>query len=309
MPKYRYFSDKEEQEIIELYKTNTLRMTAIKFKTSTGLVEKTLAKYNIPKHTKEEDSQIKKQNHQQAWENKSEEELLLHNKRISEKVKYAWDTKSEEDRQAFCEMRKAVEQGKSESTKQEILEKQIATQKANWLNKSDEEKAQFSDKMKKVYAGFSKEKQLAMQMHRENTRRKNNTFSTSSNEEHFYNSLVQVYGRTDVIRQYKESRYPFNCDFYIKSEDLFIELNLSWTHGKKPFEGNSEDLATLNLWKTKAKTSDYYAGAIKTWTERDPLKLKIAKENNLKYLNIYTNTYFDYIKLLEEGIKINEYTK
>jgi hypothetical protein len=306
MPKYRYFSYEEEQEIIELYKTNTLRMTANKFKTSTGLVLKVLSKYNIPEHTKEALSQIKRQNHQSAWENKSEDEILLHNKRISDKVKLAWSTKTKEEMQAFSTVRSSIEQSKTPEEKLEILKKQIKTQKLNWQNKSKEEKAQFSNKMKKVYAGFSEEKKLTIQKRRDLTKHKNNTFNTSSNEEHFYNNLVQVYGIDNVIRQYKDSRYPFNCDFYIKSEDLFIELNLSWTHGKKPFTGDSEDLKTLNIWKTKAKDSAYYAGAIKTWTERDPIKFTTAKENNLKYLSIYMSTYFDYIKLLEEGAKINE---
>ena len=32
----------------------------------------------------------------------------------------------------------------------------------------------------------------------------------------------------------KYDRYPFACDFYISSLDLFIECNYHWTHGGKP---------------------------------------------------------------------------
>ena len=45
----------------------------------------------------------------------------------------------------------------------------------------------------------------------------------------------------DVITQYKDDRYPFACDFYIPSLDLFIECNYHWTHGGKPYEGTEDD--------------------------------------------------------------------
>ena len=51
----------------------------------------------------------------------------------------------------------------------------------------------------------------------------------------------------DAINTYKDERYPFNCDFYIPSKDLFIELNLFWMHGKEPFDkNNKEHLKRLN---------------------------------------------------------------
>ena len=39
----------------------------------------------------------------------------------------------------------------------------------------------------------------------------------------------------------KYDRYPFACDFYISSLDLFIECNYHWTHGGKPYEGTEDD--------------------------------------------------------------------
>ena len=55
----------------------------------------------------------------------------------------------------------------------------------------------------------------------------NHTWSSSEPEEEFYQYLLTKYNKTDIKRQYKDTRYPFMCDFYIKSLDLFIELNLS----------------------------------------------------------------------------------
>ena len=124
---------------------------------------------------------------------------------------------------------------------------------------------------------------------------KNNSFSISTPEEDFYNSLLQLFEEADIVRQYNThimehtNRYPFNCDFYIKSLDLFIELNISWTHGLHPFnKENNNDLITLNSWIEKSKESDYYKNAIEVWTIRDPLKLKTARENNLNYIMIYS---------------------
>lgn len=120
------------------------------------------------------------------------------------------------------------------------------------------------------------------------TKRKNNTFNTSKQEEHYYSTLCKRYSVSDVLRNYIDPRYPYKCDFYIKSEDLFIELNAHWTHGGKPYDPKDKECQEqLGKWKEKAKTSKFYENAIKTWTERDVKKLQIAKENNLNYKVIY----------------------
>ena len=97
-----------------------------------------------------------------------------------------------------------------------------------------------------------------------------------------------MFGEKEVEYQYKDVRYPFVCDFYIRSKDLFIELNIHWTHGDHPFnENNPEDIENINKWKSKAETSEFYKQAIHTWTIRDVNKLKKLKENNLNYIIIY----------------------
>lgn len=58
------------------------------------------------------------------------------------------------------------------------------------------------------------------------TKRKNNSFNSSKAEIQLQKKLVEVFGKCDVVRQYFDrERYPFKCDFYIKSIDLFIELH------------------------------------------------------------------------------------
>ena len=43
-----------------------------------------------------------------------------------------------------------------------------------------------------------------------------------------------------------------------------------------------EDLAILKLWEEKAVNSNFFKSAINVWTVKDVLKIKTAKNNNLK---------------------------
>lgn len=202
---------------------------------------------------------------QKAW-NKG----IPHSEETKQKIAFTKQNKTEEEKAAIETKRRASRiyatphnKGKKLSTAQRLKIKNTL------LNKSPEEKQSI---IAKQYV----------------TRKQNNTFVTSSGEEQFYAKLLELFKKEDIIRQYKEERYPFNCDFYIKSLDLFIELNLDWTHGFKQFEETDQDLLKLAVWKKKAETSKYYQNAIETWTERDVNKRKVAKENNLKYLMYYS---------------------
>lgn len=127
------------------------------------------------------------------------------------------------------------------------------------------------------------------------TKRRNNTFTSSNTEEIFYEFLVDKYGCYDVYRQYKESRYPFCCDFYIKSTDTFIELNLHPCHNFKIYNPNT-DTEILNKLIERSMDSKYYAQVIKVWTYSDPLKFQTAKENNLNYIVFYSKEdVFEYM--------------
>lgn len=121
------------------------------------------------------------------------------------------------------------------------------------------------------------------------TKRINKSFNTSKPEEIFYSYLLTKYDKDDIIRQYKDDRYPFNCDFYIKSKDLFIELNLHPCHNFKPFDSrDKKDLDELAYLNEKAKLSDYYKNIVKVWSISDPIKQNIASKNKLNYICIYT---------------------
>lgn len=108
------------------------------------------------------------------------------------------------------------------------------------------------------------------------------------------NILVELFGSNNVLYNYfDENKYPYNCDFYIKSKDLFIEVNIGWRHNIKPF--NNKDLyciESLEKWKEKSKTSKNYQNAIYTWTDLDVRKLNTVNANKLNYLMWYPNNIY-----------------
>ena len=129
---------------------------------------------------------------------------------------------------------------------------------------------------------------------RENTKLIKHTINTSKVEEKSFMLLKEKY--KDTIHHYKDKkRYPFNCDFYIPSLDLFIECQYSMFHNKRPYLGTKEDLNEIEILKQKStkrkqetgKQKSRYDSVIDTWVNRDPLKRKIAKENNLNYIEFW----------------------
>lgn len=128
------------------------------------------------------------------------------------------------------------------------------------------------------------------------TKRVHGTFNTSHPEETLYLMLCDAFGSKFVKRQYGDFRYPFRCDFYVSSLDLFIELNATWTHGGHWYdENNPLDLMKLFEWQQKAvqKGSRYYKQAIHIWTERDLLKRSVAMSNHLNYVVFWDNDLTD----------------
>lgn len=119
------------------------------------------------------------------------------------------------------------------------------------------------------------------------TKRKNGTLNYSQPEEDLYEMLCDHYGNDDVFRQYNlDDRYPYNCDFYIKSLDLFIELNGTWLHGGSWFNAESEDhIAKVQLWLSKGKPM--YDRGVEIWTISDVKKRECAKKNNLNYVVLW----------------------
>lgn len=132
--------------------------------------------------------------------------------------------------------------------------------------------------------------ELAKQREHE-TKKRNGTFNTSKVEVELFHSLCNQYGEENVLKQYVDERYPFRCDFYIPSEDLFIEYNGTIEHNGHPYNPDSlEDRKELeSLIKTAEEKgcNSRYWNIIKWWTEVDPLKLQTMRTNNLNFRVIY----------------------
>lgn len=117
--------------------------------------------------------------------------------------------------------------------------------------------------------------------------------------------MCEIFGCDNVIYQYRdELRYPFNCDFYVKNLDYFIELQGYWTHGKFPFKKDDPKcIEKLDKWKKKG-----FNDAIHNWTIRDVLKRNTAIANKLTYIEIFNLRYWSLEKFQNffSSIKTNE---
>ena len=107
----------------------------------------------------------------------------------------------------------------------------------------------------------------------------------------------------EYLYQYRSEKYPYLCDFYIPEYDLYIEINGHWTHGKHPFNPDSEeDINILKVWQSKH--TKYYDQAIYVWSQLDTKKRSIAFQNNINFLQIYSINIDVCVTMFEN--KINE---
>lgn len=131
------------------------------------------------------------------------------------------------------------------------------------------------------------------------TKIKNGTIKSSKIQDKVKLYLQEKF--PDVKEEYKEARYPYHCDFYVPSLDLFIEIQGHWTHNSHGFDSaNQEDNKILESWKSKSATSQFYENAIDTWTIRDVEKRNTAKANNLNFFEFFGNSLEDFDKKLND---------
>lgn len=112
-----------------------------------------------------------------------------------------------------------------------------------------------------------------------------NGFRKSMREDSLFSILKDFYPQ--VIRESFCEKFPFRVDFYVPEKELFIEYQGFWTHGKRPFDISSEeDLMILKKWKNLDPR--IYKNGIDVWSVKDPVKRKIAEENNIKLVEIFS---------------------
>lgn len=118
------------------------------------------------------------------------------------------------------------------------------------------------------------------------SKKSNGTYGRSTVEDDLYELLVGQFGVDDVVRQHHDDRYPFACDFYVRSRDLFVELNGMWSHGGRWFdEERVEDLALASRWLGRGGA--YYETALHIWTVSDVAKRSAAREHGLNFVVLW----------------------
>ena len=118
----------------------------------------------------------------------------------------------------------------------------------------------------------------------------NNSFIKSKIQDDTYNELRKYFNEEDIFKEHKTEKYPYKCDFYIKSIDTYIEVQGSQFHNHHPFnKENNNDIKELNklIVKSKLNPKSQAIGIINTWTITDIQKRNLAKENNLNYIEIW----------------------
>lgn len=184
----------------------------------------------------------------------------------------------------------------------DCLEKTIEFSRQNynvdWFTKSEEIKNKAKETMLRRYGveysmQIPKNKEYMsylmssyeMQERRYNTMKRNHTFNSSSTEEELFLYIKSRF--PTVVRQYKDkNRYPYFCDFYIPELDYFIELQGYYTHGKHPFDPNSnEDLQLIEYYKKKYGED---CQSITIWSIKDVEKRECAKRNNLNFKEVWS---------------------
>jgi len=117
------------------------------------------------------------------------------------------------------------------------------------------------------------------------TKKANNILRSSIAETKFFNDLKKIF--PDALSNHKTEQYPFLCDCYIPSLDLYIELNYFWTHNDHFYNPSSKEDNDI-VFEWESKNNKFYENAIETWTQRDMNKHNTAIKNNLNYLVFWT---------------------
>jgi hypothetical protein len=117
--------------------------------------------------------------------------------------------------------------------------------------------------------------------------------SVSDEENYVYDKLKEKYGAKDIDKQFKDKEtFPWNADFYIKSENMIIEYRSHWTHGRKKYNAEDPKHQEEVDW-LKSKNNEFYDRTIDTWTRLDPEKEETAIKNGYKYVVFYNIDEFE----------------
>lgn len=117
----------------------------------------------------------------------------------------------------------------------------------------------------------------------------------------------------DLIWQYYSKEYPFRCDFYIPSLNLYIEYNGSHYHYTHFFNPNDEnDIKRKEDLESKMTENPHntYWHMYNTWLNTDVKKRKHVEENNINMVWIWGPDYnkglYHILNIINEYIETHD---
>ena len=115
-------------------------------------------------------------------------------------------------------------------------------------------------------------------------------------EQSLVDRIREAFPEYTIVQQYKEERYPYLCDCYIKELDLFIEFNGSFYHNYRPFV---ESVEMIEEYDDMVARSELLENIANKWRYIDPEKRCIAEMNNLNFIEYWEDSTEDIVELIE----------
>lgn len=126
---------------------------------------------------------------------------------------------------------------------------------------------------------------------------KDSGYNVSEDENYYYDMIKKKWPNAeksvtlDWFRNPENNR-PWQIDILLPSEKTIIMSNGHIKHGRRPY--NPEDLnCQKDVEWLKKQNGEFYDKILYTWTELDPMKRQIAKENGYKYLEFFDINEFN----------------
>ena len=266
-------TDDGKQRLHEMFNTPEERQLRSERMLSKEVREKieatSMARYGVPYYWQSEDGRKRLKE-------------LLNSDEVAEK------TRQTNLERYGCETWQGSEEGRKRLASEDVRSK---TEKTNYERYGAKTWSN-TDEGKRAMSTYLQDKIIATKM-------EHGTINDSQPERDAYEYLVAKFGEDDIFPQHRSKRYPYKCDFYIKSLDVFIELNIYWMHGGHWFDSNNpDDLKKLQAWLSNDKPS--YERAVYIWTRNDLDKRRTAEENKLNYFVFWNQDLSDFLEWLSK---------
>ena len=111
-------------------------------------------------------------------------------------------------------------------------------------------------------------------------------------EQYFIDKLEELNINYEY-RYFDESgQYPYECDFYLKDTNTFIEINGTGLHDTHIFDpNNKKDIEQLEYIKSRTDSS-WYQSKLRIWL-KDKEKYDTAIKNKLNYYILWNTNDID----------------